>query len=74
MTVIERKSDLRFITDTPYHALTASYGVSIMIVLKKIDRVVKASHCIRYHLVLSLSWANDQNVAMNLLCKVYAEQ
>ena len=46
MIATEHKSDFKLTTDTPYLALQASYGVSIMRMLKKIDCIIIASHCI----------------------------
>ena len=45
MTATEHKSDFKLTTDTPYLALTGELWVSIMIILKKIDRVITAPHC-----------------------------
>ena len=41
MTATEHKSYFKLTTDS-----RASYGVSIMIVLDKIDRVIMAPHCV----------------------------
>ena len=41
----ERESDIRITTVTPY---LARYGVSIVRIWDKIDRVITAPHCIRY--------------------------
>ena len=48
MTVIERKSDFIFTLNSPPSPSRASYGVSLMIMLTKMDLVIVAPHCICY--------------------------
>ena len=45
-TVADSVSDFRITTDTSYLASRASYGVSFVKILEKINRVITAPHCI----------------------------
>ena len=45
MTATEHKSDFEIATNTPYLALTGSYGMSIIRNLKKIDSPITAPRC-----------------------------
>ena len=49
ITVAESESDFRITTDTQYLASWVSYGVSIVRIWEKINRVITAPHCLRLY-------------------------
>ena len=80
MTVAERRLDFKLTKDTPY----PSYGMSVMRMLKKNDRVITASRCImfqsgedatmlveQYHMT---TWAANRELphSMQAFCRLVA--